>query len=225
MFFKSALFDFDGTMFDTWSAIRKTVFATFVESRVKPPSADRVDGTLHLGATLESTFRALWEGDQKDFIVGHWVTTYRNIYDSGFGAKESVPYPGIELTLENVRQAGGVVVVASNKGEAAISNTLKYHNLDDYVSFVVAARDAQPTKPDPKSFFERIQPRLGSTLPEHVLVVGDTITDISYARAIGAPVCWAAYGYGDQEQCLAECPDFMIRIAIELIQIIGGRGE
>lgn len=225
MLFSSVLFDFDGTMFDTRNAIRQTIIATFVEKAIMPPSDERVDSTLHMGATLERTFELLWNGDPRDLVVEGWVATYRQIYNSGVGTRESVPYTGIVQALEAVKRLGGTVVVASNKGEAAIHNTLHHHNLASHVSLVVAARDAQPTKPDPKSFFERIQPQLGALLSERVLVVGDTITDIQYARAIGAVVCWAAYGYGDPDQCAAGQPDFTIHNPAEVLQILGGKGE
>jgi phosphoglycolate phosphatase len=67
------------------------------------------------------------------------------------------------------------------------------------------------TKPDPHSYFQRIVPVLGTAACEHVLVAGDTDLDILYARRIGATACWAAYGYGNPDECRLLHPEFIAR--------------
>jgi FMN phosphatase YigB (HAD superfamily) len=53
------------------------------------------------------------------------------------------------------------VVIVSNKGEASVHDILTHFGMHDFVGLVIAAHDASATKPDPRSYFERIAPVLG----------------------------------------------------------------
>jgi phosphoglycolate phosphatase len=106
---------------------------------------------------------------------------------------------------------GVPVVIASNKGEQSVHEILSYFGMRDLIRLVIAARDASPTKPDPRSYFERIAPELGVAACERVLVAGDTDIDIRYARSIGATACWAVYGYGNPDECERLQPDVIAR--------------
>jgi phosphoglycolate phosphatase len=96
-----------------------------------------------------------------------------------------------------------------------------HFGMHDFVQLVIAARDASPTKPDPRSYFERIAPVLGPAACEHVLVAGDTDLDILYARRIGATACWAAYGYGDPDECRRLDPEFIAESPNEIARAVG----
>jgi len=52
--------------------------------------------------------------------------------------------------------AGAPVVIVSNKGEASVHAILTHFDMHDFVHLVIAARDASPTKPDPRSYFESV---------------------------------------------------------------------
>ncbi|RAL16885.1 HAD family hydrolase [Aspergillus homomorphus CBS 101889] len=85
-------------------------------------------------------------------------------------------------------------------------------------------------KPHPSGFAEVLVPRLrayflacnrrggeegmrwleGEVDMSRVLMVGDTVTDIRFARNIGSPVCWCRFGQGDPLECEALRPEFVI---------------
>lgn len=46
--------------------------------------------------------------------------------------------------------------------------------------------------------------------PEEVLVVGDTVVDVMFAKHVGAVSCWARYGYGDEDLCECFSPDVVV---------------
>jgi phosphoglycolate phosphatase len=54
-------------------------------------------------------------------------------------------------------------------------------------------------------------------------MVGDTATDILFARASGMPCCWASYGYGDVERCRALDPEHEISSIEELPALLRRR--
>lgn len=184
------------------------------------PSIAGIEEVLARGITLEQTLLHLAPGVISPDSLPVWVAAYRSIYNSGLGIEASTPYPGIAELLEFLFTRSVFVAVASNKGEESVRATLEKFDLSGYISLVVAATGAQPTKPDPLSFHQRIVPALGASAVSKMIVIGDTDTDIRYARSIGALSCWAAYGYGSPEVCLPLVPDFVAHYPAEVGKIL-----
>ena len=207
--FSSVIIDFDGTLFDTRRAISATLYETFAAYNAPPPSQERVEAIIGRGITLEETLTHLMPQRMPAEQLNEWALTYRRIYNSGTGIRASTPFPGSRAALAQLHAAGAPVVIVSNKGQASVHNVLTHFGMHNFVGLVIAAHDASPTKPDPRSYFERIVPVLGTAACEHVLVAGDTDLDILYARRIGATACWAAYGYGDPDECRLLHPEFI----------------
>ena len=218
--FSSVIFDFDGTLFDTRRAISATLYETFAAYDVPMPSQERVEALIGRGIALEETLSDLMPQGMASGQLNEWVLTYRRIYNSGTGIRASAPFPGSRAALARLHAAGVPVVIASNKGEASVHDMLSHFGMHDFVEHVVAARDASATKPDPRSYFERIVPVLGTAACERVLVAGDTDVDIRYARRIGATACWAAYGYGDPDECRGLRPEFIAASPEEIVQAV-----
>lgn len=59
----------------------------------------------------------------------------------------------------------------------------------------------KPKKPDPEVFSKRIAPLFPTATPANCIGIGDTATDLEFARNIGASACFAAYGFGDRASC------------------------
>lgn len=80
-------------------------------------------------------------------------------------------------------------------------------------------------KPDPASFVDVLIPTLRESYgmeikPESVLVVGDTVADIQFARNVEGNICWCRYGYGDREACQELKPQFVVDSLDEVVGII-----
>lgn len=222
--YSSVIIDFDGTLFDTRRAISATLRETFAACDVPPPPQDRVEAIIGRGVTLEETLTHLMPQSVPEAQLDEWVVTYRRIYNSGTGIRASTPFPGSRDALARLHAAGAPVVIVSNKGEASVHEILAHFGMRDFVRLVVAARDASPTKPDPRSYFERIAPVLGTAACERVLVAGDTDLDIRYARRVGATACWAAYGYGDPDECRRLHPELVAASPNEIANSVGAAG-
>jgi phosphoglycolate phosphatase len=52
------------------------------------------------------------------------------------------------------------------------------------------------------------------------LIVGDTETDILFAKAAGIASCWASYGYGEPERCRNLRPDHVITTIEQLPALV-----
>ncbi|QLE53847.1 hypothetical protein FD724_39110 (plasmid) [Nostoc sp. C057] len=84
----------------------------------------------------------------------------------------------------------------------------------------MAAENDLATKLNPRSFEDRIKPLFSALLPESYLVLGDTATDIYYARSIGAQVGWVTFGYGDPDVCQSLNPDYIIQSIPSVIDTV-----
>jgi phosphoglycolate phosphatase len=208
--YSAIIFDFDGTLFDTRQAISKTLEETFRRLAVSSPDGEQVRQIISQGINLEETFRQLLPERAPDLAIEDCVQVYREIYNSGVGIEASVPFPETPGALAEIHDRRVPVAVVSNKGEESVLKILEFFELRSFVDLVVAAKDEHPTKPDPRTFHDRIRPQLGSEACERVLVVGDTDVDIRFAREIDAGACWAAYGYGSRAKCEALGPDHVV---------------
>lgn len=56
-------------------------------------------------------------------------------------------------------------------------------------------------------------------MPEEVLVVGDPVADVMFAKNIGAMACWARYGHGDKSEPEKLSPKFVIN-SLEDVEVL-----
>ncbi|KAL2825716.1 HAD-like domain-containing protein [Aspergillus cavernicola] len=217
------IFDFDGTLFNTHTSIQQTITLTF-RSLLKShplPNESAIKSQIGSGAGLADTFRSLYPTPETftPEIEELWIAKYRELYAAhGQGLIEA--YPGARELLENLVRKGGVVVaIISNKGVEAVQTALKNNELDGYFTPGLIIGDKTPgakRKPDPAAFRDVLVPRLRevgveiSGDGEGVVVVGDTVADIEFARNIGARSCWCRFGYGDRVQCEGLGPDLVV---------------
>jgi phosphoglycolate phosphatase len=204
------IFDYDGTLFDTRPAIIHCIERTFALSGRPIPPIAAILRTVATGITLQDTFLLLDEALQRDRAVLHdRVKTYRTLYQDE-GAALLKPFPGAVEVLRELHARGTTCIVVSNKGGAAIHHSLDAASLRPFVDLVLADEAELPKKPDPALITDHVLPRYPGLQSPQILMVGDTATDILFARAGGMPCCWASYGYGDAERCRALTPEHEI---------------
>jgi phosphoglycolate phosphatase len=75
--------------------------------------------------------------------------------------------------------------------------------LHDYFDLILAAAEGQACKPSALVFEQRVLPIFPDLTPSQCIMVGDTATDLQFAKNIGANACFASYGYGNVADCEA----------------------
>ncbi|WEW59729.1 HAD family hydrolase [Emydomyces testavorans] len=220
------IFDFDGTLFDTHESIEHSIKLTFdalLPDHV-PPQSD-IHRLISSGAGLSDTFHAL-HPDAAAFTAAEpqWIDKYRELY-AVHGQVLIKAFPGAKTLLEELKAHHIPTAIVSNKGVAAVKTALDRNGLVGYVPDELIVGDKTPgalRKPDPSSFVNVLVPALKArgtdVQPSQVLVVGDTVADIQFARNLGGRVCWCRYGYGDREACESMNPDFVVD---SLDQVVG----
>lgn len=208
--YKLAIIDFDGTLCSTHEAARHVIGLTFSDHGQPVPPADAIDRLISSGVVVEEVFATLLGLPSGHQQCLDWGVRYREIYNSGEGLARSVLFPGVREGLQKLDAAGCRKIVLSNKGIVALEQALVHFGLHDQFEMILGDRPGFVRKPEPGSYSDVVAPRFPAITPAQTLMVGDTVTDIRFARNIGAAVAWARYGFGDREACQALAPDLTL---------------
>jgi phosphoglycolate phosphatase len=69
---------------------------------------------------------------------------------------------------------------------------------------------------------DHIAPKFSHIAKTRTLMIGDTEVDIRFAQASGIACCWAAYGFGNRQRCMALSPRYRIDNIDKLPAIVSG---
>lgn len=108
--------------------------------------------------------------------------------------KTAQPTPFAQEAIVAASRAGRQLAIVSNNSAAAINAYLADHRLHNYVAYVAGRTRGAPErmKPDPQSIQSTVL-ALGAE-PQECVLVGDSLSDILGARAVGMP----AIGYANE---------------------------
>jgi len=211
------IMDFDGTIAETLPDVAWCMEKTFKSYGLTAPKYEDVRSTV--GMTLEDSLQTLSKETIPTEKVSEWVKTYRAIYKEEGGQRTSL-FPGMAMSMQSAYEHDIKILVVSNKGMAAIQAALTKLNIDKYVDRVLSGDNVTHKKPDPALYISEIKPLYPSLIDSEVLVVGDTRIDLVFANNAGLRSCWAGYGYGKRDECMALSPTYTIKEAGELAKII-----
>ncbi|WP_229517989.1 HAD family hydrolase [Paraburkholderia terrae] len=203
------IFDFDGTLADTHEAIVTCVEATFdAFGHARPPRVAVIEA-IGAGLSMPDVMRHLHGPTLGIDSAERWTARYRSLYDTT-GLRQTQLFPGVSAMLKRLREKGAHTAVVSNKGLKAVERALSHYGIRDDIDFVAGDHPGMPRKPDPAPYLRFVMPHFPGIAAAQTIVVGDTHTDIGFARAIGARACWARYGYGDPRRCEQLTPEHII---------------
>lgn len=186
-----AVFDCDGTLVDSQSAIVGAMESAFTSCGLARPAAAAVRRVI--GLSLDQAIAALLPDAARPEIE-----RLTRLYCAAFaeqreaGHHEDPLYPGVREALDALEQVGWLFGVATGKSTRGLLATLERHGLSR--RFVtLQTPDTCRGKPDPH-MVECAMAAVGA-LPARTLVIGDTIYDIGMARSAGAHAIGVSWGY------------------------------
>ena len=199
------LIDYDGTIAATRLAIVECLTQALAAAGVPDPSLDAIEAVIASGVPIQAAFASFAPRDS----VENCVRIYRERYPET-DLRMTTIFDGARETIETLAAFGVPLVILSNKGSVAVKAALERFDLAKNIRAVIAGEPGQPSKPDPKVFDERVAPLFPGCRKASFLMVGDTASDLAFARAVKIRSCWASYGYGDPDDCRALAPDYRI---------------
>lgn len=201
------LLDWDGTLVDSLPSIVHTSRKFFAELGHPGLEEREVREAIADGRGLEY-FLDILHPDASGADMDEWKMRWREIYDAEAHPLTS-PYPGALEAMERLRSLGATLAVVSNKGQRALAHAVAAHGFEPLMDLVVGEGPDRPKKPAAELFTEHIAPHFPGLDPARTLMVGDSESDLRFGKALGGTSCFAAYGYGDRERCLAVGPELV----------------
>lgn len=222
--FNYYLFDYDGTICNTFPTILYSLQQAFEESGIPSPAEAAIQKAVSTGINLHETLRVLHPDASKltPADTDALVKAYRRLYME-HDPRLTVLFDGALAVFQELKAAGKTVIVLSNKGVAAIEQSLKSHRLFELTDLIMA-EGVMPElhlkpKPDTMMYDTVIKKQFNIKDGREVLMTGDTHADILFASNCGITSCWAAYGYGQPAICEELKPDFSIQGISEVLPL------
>jgi phosphoglycolate phosphatase len=210
---KTVILDFDGTLASSLEGIWTCMCETLLHYNFAEPTLDEVRQTI--GLTLEESMHRLTEGRCEEPLTSEMVKHYRALHTTK-AAPLTHLFDGAIPTLTELRRRNIFTILVSNKGRSGLHQLLTQLKISAYFDIVLSVEDTPYRKPDARLYTDHIASLLPQTPDSQTLVVGDTETDILFAKNANLLSCWATYGYGNTERCKALAPDFELQSLTDL---------
>lgn len=190
MGYQTILFDLDGTLTDPKLGIT-TAAATALRHFGIHEGPENL--TKMIGPPLHGAFQEFYgfTPEQADEAVRQF-----RLYYNDRGWAENVPYPGIREMLQQLRQAGKTLIVATSKPEATAVRVLEYFDMAACFDLICGAPPAPPEASKKACVIRNALSRMNITSLDGVVMVGDRRHDIEGAHEVGIPAIGVLYGYG-----------------------------
>ena len=175
--FKHLIWDFDGTLFDTYTA-QTEILSGIMSGFGYEISADEVRKLT--AVSLSSAIDALAAG------AGAGAEEISELFISRYGAvplDREFPYEGAKDVCERVTACGGMNMINTHRGGERLRRLLAHYEMDGLFAEIVCRDDGYPRKPDPASYAELL--RRSGVSADNVLMVGDRPLDVEGGRRAG----------------------------------------
>lgn len=202
---KLIIFDFDGTLADTYELIIRTNQAAMEAMNYPVRDEETIRATI--GLPLEAGIRTLFP-DLPEEAIPQWCATYRRIFDVYKTQYLPVLFPEVKETLEWLRDKGFVLTVASSRQSESLNTFLRNLGILPCFRYVLGADNVAKAKPDPEPVLQTLRD-LGFRADE-TLVVGDMPVDVFMGARAGAKTVGVTYGNSNRAQLLEAGADFVL---------------
>lgn len=187
---KALLFDLDGTLLDTTEGLECCVLRTAKEMELPPPSHDEILSRF-IGPPVQLSFGSYYGLDSA--MAQRCADVFRSHYRQPDVLFKASPYSGLFETLNELRNRGVLLGIATYKREDYALQLLHHVGIDAYCSVVHGGDNFNKhTKSD---IIRLCLDELGVAFRE-TLLVGDTEYDARGAAALGVPFLGVLYGFG-----------------------------
>jgi phosphoglycolate phosphatase-like HAD superfamily hydrolase len=211
---RAALFDFDGTLADSFAAI--TASTNHVRGRFGLPALSESEVRSHVGHGLSHLMHVLAPG----VPVEEAVSLYRSHHETVM-YELTRPMPGVERTIPELARRSYHLGVCSNKRVEFTRRLVDSMGFGPHIGCVLGPEDVGGVpKPDPTMLLEGVR-RLGVS-PDETVYIGDMDVDVQTGKAAGVPV-WLVPGGAVGEQAALEArPDRVLHGFSELLELLPG---
>jgi phosphoglycolate phosphatase len=208
---RGLIFDFDGTLIDSYEAIAESLNQVRASRSLPPLEASQV--RTMVGHGLEHLIEKAVGPERVDDGVKLFRQSYAGICES-----KTKILPQVKETLDELGRRGYRMAIASNKPSYFARDILKALEMEHLFAEVLGPNDVEKPKPDPE-MLEIIMMRIGLG-PDEVAYVGDMLLDIEVAQAAGVAVYAVPTGSASREVLLQGRPDRLLHGFSDLLTVL-----
>lgn len=204
--FQAIIWDFDGTLVDTYPEIARAVNAALATFG-KTATLERVTELACI--SLDYCLSEL----SKEFAIA------KEVLDEQFALcyatvkpEEQKPFPNVVDVCNKVQELDGQNFIVTHRRRKSLNVLLEGHQMLPYFTDIVAGDDGFPRKPDPSAILHLINKH--QLWLDKILVVGDRDLDIRAGQSAGVKTCLFRASFPDLS------PDFRIDDFSELLNLL-----
>ncbi len=188
------IFDLDGTLLDTLDDLAAAANHALSARGFPTHSVD--DVRRFIGNGVARLIRRAAPEGAPDAVCDAMLADFKAFYAQNLSV-HTRPFEGITRLLSDMKHAGVLAAVNSNKPDDAVQRLCREH-LDGLYSVALGERGDIPKKPAPDGV-ERIVRALGVSRVR-TLYVGDGDTDLLTAKNAGIDCAWVSWGYRNRDE-------------------------
>ncbi len=193
---RAVIFDLDGTIADTISAIREGLNLT-MERYGYPTHDDRAVRSFINNGARELIRRAMPEElrsdeDQVSRVLADYDLDYATVYHHTDRA-----YDGVCEVVQTLHHMGLQIAVLSNKQDLFVKGLAQQLLPNGCFETAQGVIQGKPTKPDP--YLANIVAEHLGVLPTECIMIGDSDVDIRTAENAGMRHIGVSWGYRDEK--------------------------
>ena len=210
--YRAVLFDLDGTLVDSYSALAEAVNHARRSEGLDELSSGRIREFVGEGID-----RLLQRAFERTEVSRGIVDAFESRYDEVCCAESKV-LADVQATLEELSQLGIQMAVCTNKPTVFSKKILDFLDLSRHFRAIVGPDLAGARKPDAKHLTVTLQSV--QCEPRLALFVGDMPIDVRAARNSGIDVAVVPTGSSTREQLAAAEPDHFLERFADLMKIV-----
>lgn len=178
---QTVIFDMDGVIIDTEPVHHYAFCKQFAELGITVSDAEYA---TFLGSSTRNVFQHLKQQYGLPQEVEALLLRKRELFNKAFDESPTLDLlDGVRALIEDLRQNGVQLVLASSASKATIERVFRRFGLAPYFAHVVSGEDFAQSKPDPAIF--RHAAAVSETPVNQCLVLEDSANGVAAAKAAG----------------------------------------
>lgn len=189
------VFDLDGTLVDTGPDLTASLNHALAKLGRPPVEEESVKEMVGLGAAklLERGLGAT--GDVNAELIAEGLPIFLDYYAANV-CVASRPYPGVEAAMDRLAEHGVRLAVCTNKPEGLSRDLIAAIGWEKRFAANLGGDSLPVRKPHPRHLLATIEAAGGDV--RETVFVGDSIVDVTTARAAEVPVVAVSFGFPDR---------------------------
>lgn len=214
MFYRTVIFDLDGTLLDTLGDLAAA--GNHALSAMGLPTHETDAYRFFVGNGVPKLIeRILPETSRGEASQALALSLFRRYY-AEHAMERTRPYDGIVSILQTLKENGVQLGVLSNKDDA-FTQSIIAHFFPQVMDAVLGRKEGAAPKPDPTSL-QNMMAELGCS-PQETLYVGDSSVDVLTAHNAGVECCGVVWGFRGQAELTSAGADALAFAPADLLSV------